>query len=237
MISAETLKGLIQQHQVIPITLGTQRLLLSAEGVLIWPQYDAIIFSDLHLEKGSFLNQFSNPIPRLDSRNTLKRIKNCLELYACKWVICLGDSLHDTNAINRMEDTDLIALNELVNKTHRWTWVQGNHDPEIPAVVHGERSENIMLDGLLLTHEPENLALFNDASAQIVGHFHPKLSVKLANRKVNGKSFLLDDKILIMPAFGKYTGGLDCNDLVFKDLVNDSLRSRYLMHGSGIYKI
>ncbi|MDT0596217.1 ligase-associated DNA damage response endonuclease PdeM [Glaciecola petra] len=237
MLSAEALKELIQQHKVIPIHFGTQSLLLAADGVLIWPRYDAIIFSDLHLEKGSFLSQFSNPIPRLDSRNTLTRIQNCLERYACKWVICLGDSLHDGNAVNRMEDTDLSSLNELVNTTHRWTWVQGNHDPDIPKVVLGERSANIQLDGLLLTHEPENLALFDDICAQIVGHFHPKLTIKLANRKVNGKSFLLDDKILIMPAFGKYTGGLDSDDLAFKALVNDKLRSRYLMHGASIYKI
>lgn len=237
MITAQALKELLQQHKVIPIKLGEQRLLLTAEGVLLWPQHDLLIFSDLHLEKGSFLSQFANPIPRFDSRNTLERMQYCVKLYQCKWVVCLGDSLHDTNALKRMATSDLLALNDLVNTLQKWTWVQGNHDPEIPREVLGERTANIVLENLLFTHEPENLEEYASVNAQIVGHYHPKTSVKLANRRVRGKSFLLDDTILIMPAFGKYTGGLDCKDPVFSSLISANSRSRYLVYNHRIYKV
>ena len=69
MITPESLKTLLLNHQVIPVKFSGHRLLLDADGVLVWPQQDLLIFSDLHLEKGSFLSQFANPLPRFDSTN------------------------------------------------------------------------------------------------------------------------------------------------------------------------
>ncbi|MFT5996774.1 MAG: hypothetical protein ACI9RV_002384, partial [Glaciecola sp.] len=62
MIAPELLKTLLIDHQVIPVKFAGHRMLLDAGGVLLWPQQDLLIFSDLHLEKGSFLSQFANPL-------------------------------------------------------------------------------------------------------------------------------------------------------------------------------
>ena len=74
MIAVEALQQRLKANQVIPVRFAGQRLLLDASGVLVWPAQDLIIFSDLHLEKGSFLSQFANPLPRFDSKDTLKKM-------------------------------------------------------------------------------------------------------------------------------------------------------------------
>jgi metallophosphoesterase superfamily enzyme len=214
MITPEALKALLMNHQVLPVKFAGHRLLLDAGGVLIWPQQDMLIFSDLHLEKGSFLSQFANPLPRFDSKDTLKRMQLMIERYNCNHIVCLGDSLHDTNAISRMQTSDLSFLNTLVSSVNKWTWVLGNHDPDIPHEIKGERAPFLQVNNVLLVHEPEileevNVKLKQDeggdeqkivAQAQIIGHYHPKSSYKLANRKVTGKSFVCADSILLMPA-------------------------------------
>jgi DNA ligase-associated metallophosphoesterase len=228
MIAVEKLQQRLKANQVIPIRFAGHRLLLDASGVLVWPAQDMIIFSDLHLEKGSFLSQFDNPLPRFDSKDTLKRIADMLSIYCCGHVVCLGDSLHDGNALSRMQRTDLETLNIMVQSVERWTWVLGNHDPEIPDIILGERAPHVECESLLLVHEPEDLNDFNKIKAQIIGHYHPKASRKISNRKVTGKCFVAADSLLLMPAFGKYTGGLDLKDEAF-DALFDSVAKRNLM--------
>jgi DNA ligase-associated metallophosphoesterase len=222
-------------HFVIPVKFSGQRLLLDGSGVLVWPQYDLLIFSDLHLEKGSFLSQFANPLPRFDSTETLKRMQLMMTRYNCSHVICLGDSLHDGNALSRMQNSDLAQLNQLIQSVEKWTWILGNHDPEIPESILGQRAAHLQFANILLVHEPESLDTFANVDAQIIGHFHPKSTYKLANRKVSGKSFVCDDDILFMPAFGKYTGGLDIKDKAFLPIFTRKNAYVYLTYHQKIY--
>lgn len=240
MIAVETLQQRLKANQVIPIQFAGHRLLLDASGALVWPAYDLIIFSDLHLEKGSFLSQFANPLPRFDSKDTLKRMANLLSLYCCQHVICLGDSLHDGNALSRMQTDDLETLNIMVQSIHRWTWVLGNHDPDIPDGILGERLPHVELAGVLMVHEPEDLDDYSDTKAQIIGHYHPKTSRKISHRKVTGKCFVAAESLLLMPAFGKYTGGLDLKDEAFEVLFTGQLQSQlhtYLLFNQRIYMV
>jgi metallophosphoesterase superfamily enzyme len=249
MIAPELLKTLLIDHQVIPVKFAGHRMLLDAGGVLLWPQQDLLIFSDLHLEKGSFLSQFANPLPRFDSKDTLKRMHLLMQRYDCEHIVCLGDSLHDGNALSRMQTDDLEQLNFLVKSVGKWTWILGNHDPDIPPEILGDRAPFLQIHNVLLVHEPEVLdTQSNDgelarhvhnqqvrADAQIIGHYHPKSSYKLANRKVTGKSFVCGDAILLMPAFGKYAGGLDINDKAFKHIFTPNTVLVYLTYHKKIY--
>jgi hypothetical protein len=249
MIELTALKALLMNHQIIPVKFAGHRMLLDAGGVLIWPQQDLLIFSDLHLEKGSFLTQFANPLPRFDSKDTLKRMQLIMARYDCDHIVCLGDSLHDGNALARMQPDDLSSLNALVKSVQKWTWVLGNHDPDIPPEILGDRAPFLHIQNLLLVHEPEDINAINEKSSlkpllskeaskiegQIIGHYHPKSSYRLANRKVTGKSFVCGDDILLMPAFGKYTGGLDIKDSVFKPLLKSKEVLVYLTYHHKIY--
>lgn len=255
MIEPAALKALLMNHQVIPAKFAGHRMLLDAGGILIWPQQNILIFSDLHLEKGSFLTQFANPLPRFDSQDTIKRMALMIQRYDCEHIVCLGDSLHDGNALARMQPEDLASLNALVKSVAKWTWVLGNHDPDIPPEILGDRAPHLHINNVLLVHEPEDIAAINISvdepeehdekndlnlgrtklDGQIIGHYHPKSSYKLANRKVTGKSFVCTDNMLLMPAFGKYTGGLDIKDDAFLPLFTRKNALVYLTYHHKIY--
>ncbi|MFC4701439.1 ligase-associated DNA damage response endonuclease PdeM [Glaciecola siphonariae] len=229
MIEADALHALVMNNTLIPVRFCEQRLIIDGRGVLYWPRHDLLIFSDLHFEKGSFLTQFAHPLPRFDTRETLKRMQLLIEQYRPKQVICLGDSFHDVNADKRLQQDDIETLNAMLNNVNKWMWVLGNHDPDIPQVLSGIRVPHVLIDGLLFVHEPEELSSFLPDSAgttfepeillgQIVGHYHPKTSYKVSQKRVTGKSFVIGKHMLLMPAFGKYTGGLSTDTTVIKSL-------------------
>lgn len=188
MINANSLKELLKNHEVIPVKFAGKQLLLDASGALVWPQKNMLIFSDLHLEKGSYLSQFANPLPRFDSSETLSRMSRTIKRYACENVICLGDSLHDRNAVDRMQPDDLQCINKLVKTVINWTWVLGNHDPQIPQAILGERAVYVCVENLLFVHEPEDLAQHQQCQAQVIGHYHQSLAIDFSIRLLQVKA-------------------------------------------------
>jgi len=79
-----------------------------------------------------------------------------------------------------------------------------------------------MLGPLMLRHEPEKL---HADQFEISGHLHPGCAISQRGRRISGKCFVADQRRLIMPAFGAYTGALS----VFSDAF-DSLFMREKMH-------
>lgn len=262
-LTSQVLHQLITSNKIIPCEVAGYKFLLDARGALFWPQKDVLIFSDLHLEKGSFLSQFANPLPRFDTRATINAMKIVIKDYACNHVVCLGDSFHDGNAQNRMQTSDVQELNALVSSLPRWTWVLGNHDPDIPRTIVGDRAPNLLVEDMLLVHEPVKPININKKAkhneqesiheaeaakqsvkqdthtfcAQIVGHYHPKMSCRIANKKITGKIFVCASDILLMPAFGTYTGGLDIHHEAYNTLIDIKKVNTYLMHKRHIYKL
>lgn len=243
MISEKALIARLRNKQSCIVEFANNRFLLDASGTLFWPDFDLLIFSDLHFEKGSFLSQFANPLPRMDTRKTLDNMQKVLATYQPRCVVCLGDSFHDGNAINRMENGDIEILNRMVSSVQNWQWVLGNHDPEIPKEIAGESFVSLTQKNILLVHEPENLETINEEhkntqsiTAQIIGHFHPKMRTKQSGHSMSGKCFIVANDVLLMPAFGQYTGGLSVDDKVIKSIVTGKPK-QFLLYGQKIFNI
>ena len=45
-------------------------------------------------------------------------------------VVCLGDSFHDRDAIERLPKSERCEIDELTRRT-RFVWIAGNHDPAL----------------------------------------------------------------------------------------------------------
>ena len=86
----------------MPIRLGGERLLLDVSGAAWWPRERTLIFSDLHLEKGSFFAQSGQYLPPYDSRATLARMASAVARYEPARIVALGDSFHDAGAADRL---------------------------------------------------------------------------------------------------------------------------------------
>jgi DNA ligase-associated metallophosphoesterase len=216
--------------------------LLDARGVAYIPALDYLVVSDLHFEKGSFLRSYGNPLPSLDTRATLMRLRSVIEDYMPAKVISLGDSFHDKHSMTRMTEQDTVSLFNLVNQVPHWNWVEGNHDPFLPAGVPGSALNKLTFDQLCFQHEPTTCYQNDTTNSkplpkyQVIGHYHPKLTTKVSQRRYSGKCFVMGNHMMIMPAFGQFTGGLDANEQVLKDLIPVSERACYLMCDDIIFK-
>lgn len=221
----------IAVQSAMPVSFAGQTLLLDPSGALFWPQKNLLLVSDLHLEKASFLAGFGSAIPHYDSRDTLQRLRTVITHYAPERVVCLGDSFHDRKAISRLSEEDAQELAALVQSCAEWHWILGNHDPVLDAGLPGISSAQMTLEDILLSHEPEP-----SQHRQIIGHYHPKVSMKLGGSRVSGRCFLISDALLVMPAFGSFTGGLECSDSAIASL-SPTPFERYLLYKGKVWRV
>jgi hypothetical protein len=195
------------------IIFADQKLILDLSIPAIFiPDYKCLIVSDLHLEKGSFLRKYGNPIPAYDTIETLKLLSTLLDKYQPQKLIALGDSFHDIKSFERIDQRSVDQINNITNN-YDFTWILGNHDPEIPDFIKGKKTLNYKIGDISLNHEYEP-----DHKYQIVGHYHPKNRVKLPHKKISCKAFVKSYHLLVMPSLGYYTGGLFADSDVINKL-------------------
>ena len=192
-----------------PLTFAGVSLVADHSGLLYCPEHALAVVADLHLEKGSaFAAAGTALLPPYDTRATLAVLAQRLRHYQPRSVVCLGDSFHDGGAPGRLTAGDMARLHRLAS-THDWTWITGNHDPEIPPEVGGRVMPELAVGPLVLRHQartgPDNPL----PAGEVSGHYHPKARVQLRGRRLSGRCFVSDGIRLILPSFGAYTGGLD----------------------------
>ena len=190
-----------------PIHLAGERLLLDPMGALFWPDQRLLAVSDLHLEKGSSFARRGMLLPPWDTHNTIDRLTLLLRRWSPETVVALGDLFHDAGGSARLPATEQQRLNAMT-RTHRFIWVQGNHDPIPPKGLGGEWVETHTDGAMIFRHQ----AIATADPGEVVGHHHPKATVAARAGTVSRPCFVCDGNRLMMPAFGAYTGGLDVRD-------------------------
>ena len=191
---------------MVPLSFAGQNFLATPEGALFWPEREALLVADLHLEKASWFARLGQFLPPYDSHATLSALAECVERSGAKRVYCLGDSFHDRSGCDRLQ-ADARALLTRLTGTLDWVWIVGNHDPGFADPVGGRLADEIELGGIVLRHQ----AVPGDPRPELSGHFHPKLRLRLRGRSVSRRCFVASATKLILPAFGSLTGGLDAH--------------------------
>ncbi len=190
-----------------PVHLAGERLMLDPLGGLFWPETGLLAVSDLHLERGSSHARKGSLLPPWDTHATLDRLGLLLRRWRPRIVVTLGDSFHDPEGAGRLPIGERDRLNAMT-EAHRFIWVLGNHDPRPPNGISGAFVEEFVSHPILFRHEAVPCA----AAGEIVGHHHPKASIAARGGHVSRPCFVVDQRRLMMPAFGAYTGGLDIRD-------------------------
>ncbi len=188
-----------------PIDLNGARLLAEPSGALWWQDEGTLVVADLHLEKGSGFAADGTLLPPYDTIATLERLAASIRP-DLRRVVCLGDSFHDSRGPERLAEPDRARLKALTNSCD-WIWIEGNHDPDLPQGLGGRIVKGALEVGPLVFR---HIAAARPARGEISGHYHPKAGVTLRGRRFAGPCFIHDANRLVMPAFGAYTGGLDC---------------------------
>jgi uncharacterized protein len=187
-----------------PFPFGGQSWQALPEGALYWCERQALIVADLHLEKASAFATRGQMLPPYDSLATLAALEAAFARSGAREIWCLGDSLHDDAATERMTQDVINRLADLMSHC-RWVWITGNHDPNPAPRLGGECCEEAEIDGILLRHE----ARTGEERPEISGHFHPKWRLSVRGRSVSRRCFVMGPRKLILPSFGAFTGGLD----------------------------
>lgn len=195
------------------VEVNGEELVLDSLGALWWPGEGALVFADLHFEKGSAFARSGQLLPPYDTRSTLKRMAALFDLYQPALAIALGDSFHDRDAANRLDDFERAQLAALGRRAD-WIWIAGNHDPEPPTWLGGHITEEVAIGGLTFRHEPSE----QEADGEIAGHLHPCKTVTRRGQSLRRRCFASDGRRLVMPSFGAYTGGLDVRDIAVRGL-------------------
>jgi DNA ligase-associated metallophosphoesterase len=191
---------------MVPFSVAGETFFATSDGALFWPDREALLVADLHLEKASWFARLGQFLPPYDSHATLSSIAGVVERTGATRLYCLGDSFHDRFGCDRLPADARALLTGLTQKLE-WTWILGNHDPGFADHCGGRIEDEVEIDGIVLRHE----SVRDDVRPEISGHYHPKLRVSLRGRLVSRRCFVLSAAKLIMPAFGSLTGGLDAH--------------------------
>ncbi len=187
---------------------GGQEFVVAGDAALYWPAQSAMLVADLHLEKGSsYAARYSQMLPPYDSLDTLRSLSILIAQYAPKSIYCLGDNFHDNGGEARLSSGAADLLRQLTSQVD-WCWIVGNHDPELAALFGGRVAGEVTLSDITLRHAAD----LSWVGAEITGHYHPKYRVKMLGRTISRRCFVANQRKLIMPAFGAFTGGLDAAD-------------------------
>jgi DNA ligase-associated metallophosphoesterase len=188
------------------IDLGGIKLRPDVSGALIWDDARTVIVADLHFEKASSFARRGQPLPPYDTAVTLRLLGEIFARTDPERVICLGDSFHDPVAAADLPAVFASRLAELM-RGRDWIWVAGNHDREIPEALGGTVTDAFACGPITFRHEATARE-----GAEISGHFHPKATVETRGRSVTRPCFIYDERRVILPAFGAFTGGLNISD-------------------------
>ncbi|MGB0506953.1 MAG: ligase-associated DNA damage response endonuclease PdeM [Pikeienuella sp.] len=190
------------------------RLHALPDGALFAPDAGWLAVSDLHLGKSDRIARREGRLtPPYETMETLARLASIIDELQPNMVISLGDSFDDQLAAEALPEAAYTHLSRLM-AGRRWVWILGNHDPT-PSSLGGAYHAELRLDALTFRH----IATAKPCDeGEISGHYHPKSRIRGRARPV----FLVDKSKIIMPAFGVYTGGMDCTDPVFDNLMSEN---------------
>jgi len=193
-------------------------IILDARKAAFLPSSQTLLVADMHLEKGSYLREVGRSVlPAFDTQDTIARLRDLADAYNPARIIALGDSFHDIHADQRLSPEASSQLRAIHSENCKLIWILGNHDPDIPSAVSGERQDHVEIDGFLLTHHPHDHA----AGINICGHYHPKAKIGSRAGFVTAPCFAISEDRIIMPSFGTFTGGLYVSDPAFVDVMPD----------------
>ncbi len=196
------------------------------EGALWWPERRLLCVADMHLGKaGRLARRKGVMLPPYETRETLARLLDLVRRCKPGIIVCLGDSFDDAEAARELASDDRQTLAGMAAGRHL-IWIAGNHDPSADwdmsragsrdAQPWESRDASFRAGNLRFRHIADHAAL-----GEVSGHYHPKIRISAQGRSITRPCFLIDDRRIVLPAFGLYTGGLDCREPPLSDLMSE----------------
>jgi DNA ligase-associated metallophosphoesterase len=218
----------------MPVVLAGCSISLDPAGAIWMASIRTLIVADLHLEKGSSYARRQVFLPPYDTDATLAALSLLITRRDPACVVCLGDSFHDPDAADRLTPGARALIHQM-QQGREWIWVSGNHDPQTPKYLGGDRADALRIGELSFRHEPCCSA--NGHIGEVAGHLHPSARIRQRGRSVRRRAFVTDGQRLVMPAFGALTGGLNVLDPAFSGLFSAKPVRAFMMASERLFAI
>lgn len=183
-----------------------QSFVLHPDRALVWPARRTLIVADLHFGKSALFRERGLPVPAGTTAGDLARLEQLVEQTNPRRLLILGDCFH-----GKMNDPAGMFEPFMAWRQTRSELaielIRGNHDRhaghapvDLGMTVH---PRPLCEAGLTFAHEP-----FDDGESRVLaGHIHPAASLRdFDGGAVRVPCFVVEPRLLILPAFGAFTG-------------------------------
>lgn len=181
-----------------------------------------LVISDVHIGYEEALNKQGVLVPRLQFEEMAKRMNiifDRLKNKNIKKIIINGDLKHEFGAISEQEWRNTLKFIDLLLKhCKEIVLIKGNHDAILGPIAKKRNVkivENITINNVLIAHGDKipDKELLKKASAIIIGHEHPAISLKEGPRVETFKCFLKGKykgrNLIVQPSFNTLIEGTD----------------------------
>ena len=191
------------------LRLEGQELWLLPEAAAWHANSRALFIADLHLGKSATFRARGLPVPSGTTQENLLRLATLVRVHAAERVVFLGDLLHSKHAQRAAAIAPLHAWCA-AHAALRCVLVRGNHDSHAgdpPSSLGFEIVDEPWpvegAPGLVGRHHPQHTA----TGIVLAGHWHPAITLRGPARDHQRLAcFCLIDRLLVLPAFGAFTG-------------------------------
>lgn len=177
----------------------------------VWRADTKTLFvADVHIGKGAHFRSLGVPVPSGATRENLARLDAVIDAYGARELVVLGDLFH-APAAYRDASLGEFAAWRARRAALTLRLVAGNHDVRAgraPASLGLEWVEEPhWLDGVVCRHTPPE-GLHVQGPPVVAGHLHPAARLHGPGRdRLRLPCFLMRGRLLVLPAFGEFTGG------------------------------
>jgi DNA ligase-associated metallophosphoesterase len=192
-----------------PLQVDGQALWLLPELAAWHADSRTLFVADLHLGKSAAFRARGLPVPSGTTEDNLLRLDALVRERSASRIVFLGDLLHSRHA---QRDSAIAPLHawRAAHATLRCVLVRGNHDSHAgdppPSLAFDIVDEPWPVEGapaLVACHHPQRVA----TGTALAGHWHPAVTLRGPARDHQRLAcFCLVEKVLVLPAFGAFTG-------------------------------
>jgi DNA ligase-associated metallophosphoesterase len=171
-----------------------------------------LLVADLHLGKAAAFRRAGIPVPEGSAQRDLERLERLVAEHCVARVVVLGDLFHAKGGCTERVFEEFRGFIDRIGPVGV-VLVLGNHDRGV-----GRLPDSLGLTALLpaideppfhFVHEPASaIAAGAGDSFVIGGHLHPTLAIRgPRGDRIADRCFVADPALLVLPAFGSFTGG------------------------------
>lgn len=163
-----------------------------------------LVVADIHLGRASSFHVQGLPLPLHDITSDLERLHQLCQVHQAKRLLINGDLFHHPAGLSA--DLERLVENWITRLEIPVDLILGNHEEKLPRLPPSLRAvPSLERAGFLVLHDPLQTP---QGRPTLAAHWHPVAKIKDGKRTtLRVPCFLLRGKMLVLPAFGTFTGG------------------------------